>query len=195
VSYLSQIRVDRPVASGRKLWDSYAWHRAIWTFFPGREDENRNFLFRVDRSRTHDRLLLLSPIPPRLPEWTEGRTIAIPLGFLGHATYRFQVKTNPTKRSMKTRKRVGIYSAEGLTAWLERKAEACGFAVLPNGLDVGPPMAEYFNRKGKNGKHMSVDFKGELEVTHRPDFEHTFYHGIGPAKAFGFGMLMLQPCK
>ena len=193
MSYLSQIRVDNRAASSHKLWDSYAWHRAIWNLFPGREDEKRNFLFRLDPMRTHSRLLLLSPSPPSLPEWGEGRTKKIQPEFLTHKVYHFQVKTNPTKRSMESGKRVGIYSDANLLAWIERKGETCGFAVARDGLAIRPPMVEYFNRNGEKGKHISVDYSGVLEVTAKDNFEYAFYNGIGPAKAFGFGMLMLQP--
>ena len=193
VSYLSQFIMHNRAESKYKLWDSYAWHRAIWKLFPGREDKERDFLFRLDRMRAQTRLLLLSPTPPSVPEWGECRTKRISTDFLNHKSFRFQIKANPTKRTMETGKRVGIYSDDDLSAWLERKAENCGFAVARNGLTIKPPMSEYFVRNGKKGKHISVDFKGVLQVTHRPEFEHAFYHGIGPAKAFGFGMLMLQP--
>ena len=193
MSYLSQIRVDNRAKSKYGLWDSYAWHRAIWNLFPGREDEERNFLFRVDPGRTEARLLLLSPAPPCLPEWGEGRTKKISPEFLTHPAYHFQVKTNPTKRSMESGKRVGIYSDADLLAWIERKSETCGFAVARDSLAMRPPMAEYFNRNGEKGKHVSVDYRGVLEVTAKERFEYAFYNGIGPAKAFGFGMLMLQP--
>ncbi len=59
---------------------------------------------------------------------------------------------------------------------------------------VAPPMESYFvNKQRKRGKHNSVDFHGILKVIDRAAFEGAFHHGIGPAKAFGFGLLMLQP--
>lgn len=193
MSYLSQIRVNNRAVAKHRLWDSYAWHRAIWDLFPGREDKKRNFLFRLDPMHTHTRLLLLSPAPPCLPEWGEGRTKKISPEFLRHKTYHFQVKTNPTKRLMENGKRVGIYSDADLLAWIERKAETCGFSIAQDHMTIRPPMAEYFNRNREKGKHISVDYGGVLEVTARENFEYAFNNGIGPAKAFGFGMLMLQP--
>jgi CRISPR system Cascade subunit CasE len=175
------------------LWDSYAWHQAIWDIFPGREHKKRDFLFRLDSMRNNTRLLLLSPVPPILPEWGEGSTKKISSAFLGHNAYQFQLKANPVKRLRETGKRVGIYCEEELVNWIHRKGETGGFEIFQEYLNVSPPMAEYFNRNGRKGKHISVDFSGVLQVRNPQHFENAFYNGIGPAKAFGFGMLMLQP--
>ncbi|MBT8339580.1 MAG: type I-E CRISPR-associated protein Cas6/Cse3/CasE [Desulfatitalea sp.] len=193
MSYLSQFIVTQKATRDFKLWDSYAWHRTIWNLFPGMEDENRDFLFRVDAFHTHTRLLLLSPSPPRLPEWGAGRTKQIRDNFLHHGTYRFQVKANPTRRLKESRKRIGLRADEDLRKWLTRKGEIAGFAVSPSRLSIQPPMDAYFTREGKKGKHISVDFSGILKVTDRHRFQDAFYTGIGTAKAFGYGMLMLQP--
>jgi CRISPR system Cascade subunit CasE len=50
-----------------------------------------------------------------------------------------------------------------------------------------------FVKQGHRGKHIGVDFQGVLRVTDRAAFHYAFETGIGPAKAFGFGLLMLQP--
>jgi CRISPR-associated protein Cas6/Cse3/CasE subtype I-E len=58
---------------------------------------------------------------------------------------------------------------------------------------IGAPIDEHFTRNGKRGKHVSVDFQGILNVTNQDRFKKAFCKGIGSAKAFGFGLLMLQP--
>ena len=45
----------------------------------------------------------------------------------------------------------------------------------------------------RTGTHAGVRFRGRLQVTDRERFIHAFHHGIGSAKAFGYGMLLLQP--
>ena len=86
----------------------------------------------------------------------------------------------------------GIHDEAGLRIWLDRKAAQGGFAVTE--CVVGPPQASYFvNKRRKRGKHNSVDFQGLLRVTDRAAFQSAFHEGIGPAKAFGFGLLLLEP--
>ncbi|NLG15041.1 MAG: type I-E CRISPR-associated protein Cas6/Cse3/CasE, partial [Lentisphaerae bacterium] len=41
----------------------------------------------------------------------------------------------------------------------------------------------------------SVDASGILEVVERDSFTKGFSQGIGSAKGFGFGLLMLQPIQ
>jgi CRISPR system Cascade subunit CasE len=74
-----------------------------------------------------------------------------------------------------------------------------GFSVL----DVPPLYVEpaqnhrFIKRHLKEvpGFHVGVRFQGVLEVTNREEFKKAFTQGIGSAKGFGFGMLVIQPLK
>lgn len=200
MTYLSQVQVGREEAAQRGLRDAYAWHQAIWEAFPGDPSGQRDFLFRLDDQREYFRILLLSERRPNLPEWGEWRTAEVKPSFLEHERYRFQLRANPTIRKVvrdeegrrkKNGPRVGIYDEEGLRAWLDRRAEQAGFAVVES--VVGTPRESFFVKKGSRGKHNDVDYQGLLQVIDRGAFERAFRGGIGPAKAFGFGLLMLQP--
>lgn len=195
MSYLSQFDVQKETVIKHKLWDSYAWHKAVWKLFPGQGDKSRDFLFRLDFFHTSSRLLLLSFSPPCLPEWGLGRTRKISPQFLTHDLYRFKIKANPTKRHPDSRKRVGLYCDKDLAAWIERKGAICGFIPAADELRIGSPTLEHFNRNGAGGKFVVVDFSGLLKVTDQKLFERAFLNGIGSAKAFGCGLLMLQPVK
>ena len=52
---------------------------------------------------------------------------------------------------------------------------------------------EYFEKQGLRGLHSAVEFQGVLNVTDPAKFHETFARGIGPAKAFGFGLLVIAP--
>lgn len=43
--------------------------------------------------------------------------------------------------------------------------------------------------------HIGVRFDGVIEVTHAEAFLNTLSHGVGPAKAFGFGFLSIAPLR
>ena len=60
-------------------------------------------------------------------------------------------------------------------------------------LDIGAPMDETFVKDGRRVKHVAVEFAGVLRVVDRERFAAAFYSGIGSAKGFGYGLLMLQP--
>jgi CRISPR system Cascade subunit CasE len=187
--FLTQISVDMREAAKKKLVDCYDWHRALWEAFPDRDGQPRSFLFRVDNKLERFRVLLLSEHRPTVPSWGEWETKEVSASFLSHERYMFQIRSNATVRQ--DGKRIGIYDLQKLQDWLERKAIQSGFAVLE--YVAGPAMAHYFTKDGKTGKHSSVDFQGLLRVTDQAAFMDAFTRGIGPAKAFGFGLLMLQP--
>ncbi len=202
MNWLTQIRVSPKDAARKKLADTYAWHQGIWEAFPGRNQEKRDFLMRVDRKRGFYEILLLSDIKPQIPDWGSWQSKEIAPSFLEHERYMFQVRANPTiKRVIRqpdgTRKKNGartaIYAPEELRAWFKRQADKGGFQFQD--LAFSPPVKIPFRkpRSGQRGIHSSVDFRGVLRVIERDRFRECFCHGIGPARAFGFGLLMLQP--
>jgi len=200
MSYVSQVRVDKREAARLLLRDSYAWHQQLWRAFPGKDGELRSFLFRLDDRHEVFRVLLLSLEPPVVPDWGSWEVRKVAGGFLSHDHYLFQVRANPTIKRVvrdtageqkKNGRRTGIYDPEGLHAWIRRKALQAGIEILD--CSAGPPLHSYFVKEGHRGKHIAVDFQGALRVKDRAAFEKTFRTGIGPAKAFGFGLLMLQP--
>lgn len=193
MTYLSQTTVPLAAALRARLTDGYRWHKAIWDSLPDRPDAKRDFLFRVDRLEDGFRLLLLSGIAPNADAPLGWRTKTVSDGFLDHRAYRFQLKANPTFRRSKDKRRLAICDEDKLRAWLDRKAAAGGFAVDAESLSVGAPSDETFAKDGRRGKHVAVDFQGVLAVTDPLRFAHAFHHGIGSAKGFGYGLLMLQP--
>lgn len=193
MSILSQLLVNKTDAARRRLSDAYAWHQVIWKSFPDQDGEPRRFLFRTDDAGRHFRLLVLSKIPPENIELGHWHSKTVSPSFLSHPFYRFEIKANPTMRRSSDRRRLGIYSEEKLHQWIENKAEQNGFNIEPRSLTIGSPIDEIFVRNKIRGKHVSVDFQGILQVTDRCKFQSAFQNGIGSAKSFGYGMLMLQP--
>lgn len=188
--FLSRILVDKraPVCPA----DGYGWHRLIWHAFSDPEHP-RDFLFRVDDLGRSFRLYVLSPRKPTDPGWGQWQTEEIPPSLLQHDRYRFQVRANPTMRRTADGRRLGLFRPDLLEGWMDRKASSGGFAVEQGSLVIGAPLEYRFVRKGRMGKHIGVDFRGVLRVTDRDRFVRAFVVGIGSAKAFGFGLLLLQP--
>jgi CRISPR system Cascade subunit CasE len=198
----------------RGIKDSYTWHQMVWHAFLGRDGEPRDFLTRLDDKPGGAQLLIVSPVEPVRPAWMGDadawETKPIPPAYFQTRRYRFQLRANPTHKPVKDkdgnyiadakkRKRRTITGEAELAAWLQRKGEAGGFRLCN-----GSPLETWnevqrFEKRSKDhpqqrGLHGTVDFSGILEITDPALFlTTTFSKGIGSAKAFGFGLLVLAP--
>jgi CRISPR system Cascade subunit CasE len=205
--YLTQVLLDFATATRLGLRDSYDWHQAVWQAFPGRDGMRRDFLTRLDALREGFRLLIVSPVEPVRPEWCpagagQWASKPIPENYFSRDRYAFQLCANPTRKVVKLAaggnptkngRRIPLRTHEELLAWLRRKGEHGGFSVDEDGLYIFPRGRGYFERRGMRGLHSAVEFRGILEVDEPAKFHEAFTHGIGPAKAFGFGLLVIVP--
>jgi CRISPR system Cascade subunit CasE len=144
--------------------------------------------------------------------------------FLMHRYYAFDLRANPVKALVqhepngipvlrsngkwKRGKRVPLIKPEELRSWLVNKGKVrCrdqktgtdvpgGFRIVEEKpLEISPMVESHFRKKGQSGYHGGVQFRGTLEVTEREKFIETYQSGIGSAKGFGFGLLLLAPIK
>ena len=193
VAYLSQIVLPYESALQKGLRSSYDWHRWIWNSFPDDPDRKRDFLFRVDVQDRQVRILLLSAnTPAAIENWT-WRTKRVSDEFLDQRAYRFQVRINPTFRRSADHRRIALYKESDIHEWLKRKMSAIGAGLLS--AEVDQPRDELFVKDGKRGKHVCVDVRGIISVHDQSLFLQGFLAGIGSAKGFGYGLLMLQPVQ
>ena len=200
--FLTQVLIGKPEALALRLHDSYAWHRATWHAFPARDGARRDFLTRLDDLGEAFRLLILSGEPPTACPWGRWQTREVKAEFLEHDSYRFQLRANPSRKlvvreqdgaRVKNGRRVPLTDPDQLDAWLSRKASGAGFQLVWH--EAGAPVEQPFVRSGRRGKHVGVDFRGVIRIVDRERFRTAFGRGFGSAKAFGFGMLMLEPIR
>ena len=213
MNWLTQLNLDHAAVARRHLRDNYDWHQAAWECFPGRPTDARDFLTRLDESPEGFRLLIVSPQPPIRPEWCPApawQSREIPPDYFERSRYAFQLRANPTKKVVnpakpkaigpdgrinrnKNARRVPLRQPADLEAWLQRKADAGGFTVEADSLQIVPEGQDHFNRERQHGVHASVEFRGTLTVTDPAKFHDAFTRGLGSAKAFGFGLLVIAP--
>lgn len=198
MNYLTRIQVPKPQIASLRLHHSYAWHAELCKAFREPEDKSP-FLFRFDDEHESVRVHVLSERAPQIQTWGQWELKEIADSFLEYHSYHFKLKANPTKRrpddKTRSRKRFGIYNDKELKEWIVRKAIQHGFVIDPDTLQISKPTDQYFVRNQIRGKHVSVDFNGLLKVSDRDVFIKAFKMGIGSAKAFGFGLLMLVPAQ
>ena len=125
---------------------------------------------------------------------------------------RFRLQANPTKRvgaqdSPARGKRVELVGEEEQIAWLARKGSTSGFRlgelrVRSTVLNVrASALSKSTGRRPNERGGMSrltfgsVLFDGLLEVTDSPSFLTALAMGVGPGKAYGFGLLSVGAVK
>jgi len=187
----------------------YQFHQALWKLFPGYENAERDFLFRVEQfqSGVGAQVLLQSAIRPVGNEQTP-LLLAQPREFVLNVpngqSLRFRLRANPIKTIKDNSKgtvekkgktftktvRVPLLHEDQQQAWLERKLQ--DFAQLET-LVVQPEPITYFRKakESRSGKIQTVLFDGIMTVTDPTEFESQVFQGIGPAKAFGCGLLSI----
>jgi len=215
MSWLLRIDMDAEDVGRQRILDSYDWHQRLWECFPGLPEESRSFLTRIDLLEGAVRAWLLSEEKPSKPLWCPDDAFAlreIAPGFLSHRHYAFDLRVNPTKALVQRNpdgtpmlksngkrasgKRVPLVDPVDLLAWIERKGAESGFRISEaKPLEIGPTVGYHFRKKEHAGVHGGVQFRGILEVTDSVKFSQAHSKGIGSAKAFGFGLLLLSPVQ
>lgn len=197
--YLSKILID-----GHACRNPYEIHRALWKLFPADAEAARDFLFRVERSvRNHAEVLMQSG---RQPETSSNgaRILAsreYPLSFQAGQGLRFLLVANPVKTindemgrkdaEGETKKcRVPLIREDEQRAWIARKYEN---AASLESLIIDPVLPLRFrkSKEDRAGKIQPVKFQGVLMVEKPEAMLELVHNGIGPAKAFGCGLVSL----
>lgn len=215
MSFLSRFQIDLDNAIELGIRDNYQWHKKIWEFFPNNKNIKRDYLSRIDNFDRAFLIWILSHTKPDCPVWLDPDSLStkpISDSFLSHSKYAFDIIANPTKsltssEKSKRGKRVSIIKKDELREWIERKGVSRsldqngkpvsgGFKIIDEKpLEIGRMYENYFKKGEHTGFHGGVKFKGFLEVTDPVAFKQTFYKGIGGAKGFGFGLMLLAPIK
>ncbi|GAB4326134.1 MAG: type I-E CRISPR-associated protein Cas6/Cse3/CasE [Promethearchaeota archaeon] len=133
----------------------------------------------------------------------------------------FVLRANPSRRDAMTGKRVPLDGATRQAEWLVARGERCGFE--PTFVHVTSEIAQLGSRGGRgnrngNGKRTAgptnrnrtrgrpnrnaheitlegVTFRGRLRVIDAAKFRAALVAGVGPGKAYGFGLLTTRPVK
>lgn len=221
--FLSLLRLNPHSAHvQRDLRDPHDLHRTIMRAFPpvlDPEYEARAYwgvLHRLETERRTGRLLLY--VQSKIePDWTvlpadylidDGMTnpavkrVDKPYQALAAGrVLRFRLRANPTRKvdtksgpagERRHGKRVPVLGVEAQVSWLVRKAAQHGFELLQVSIAAsGSPERVHSHRSG--GTFQGVVYEGRLKVLDAERFQEALVQGIGPAKAYGFGLLSVGP--
>ncbi len=220
--YLSLLRLNPAAAVvQRDLRDVTGLHRIIMKAFPDVLDPEMEarahfgVLHRLEFDR-RTRHILLYVQSRTEPDWLQ-----LPVGYLhpeggaprpkwvaqvyaglkAERVLRFRLRANPTRKvdtrsgpdgARRNGRRVPLLQLDQQIEWLARKAEGCGFSLLQATV-AASGSAELVRSHGTGRTFQGVLFEGRLVVQDPERFRETLAAGIGPGKAFGFGLLSVGP--
>jgi len=190
---LSEWRFDDPKHS----LNDYCLHKELWTAFNKDEKQKRPFLFRSSRNENKLSVIVLSYCEP---EEIEGQKhIMRKLSFTPVLEkgryYNFVLRANVIKRLNNERCRVPLISQVSLIDWLKKKL---GGAASISFVEVNEGERLHFKKDDKNkGEKCYVDiartdYSGTIKCIDKNSLLSLVHNGIGPAKGFGCGLLLLR---
>ena len=198
--YLSKVMV-----TGTACRNPYEIHRVLWKLFPEDAEAKRDFLFRVERAgQQNTEVLMQSMREPGGVVVKEARILAgkpYALQLNSGQRLRFLLLANPVKtindegnrlnaEGEVKKCRVPLIRDEDLELWLKRKLK--GIADITSILVEKRPTLNFRKASERRvGKIQPVSFQGVLKVGDPEEFKKLIASGIGPAKAFGCGLLSL----
>ena len=219
--YLSRVSLNPEAGRNPAYWQAvkpgYGLHQLIWSLFADRPDRKRDFLYHQAKGRIYT---VSARRPKDQAGVWEVETKPYQPRLLPGKRLWFNLRANPvvSKRDekgrqtrhdvvMEAKQKVGwkglspnqrpalpdLIQKAGL-AWLAARAQAHGFA-----LEEGRVRADGHRRHRlrKPGAHRSIristlDFQGYLRVVDPDKFNQVLFNGLGPAKGFGCGLMLVK---
>lgn len=212
-------RVKPEQLVGLACGDGYKEHQALWRLFASDPDAERDFLFRRDELYPGVRYFVVSQREPQdrdgiwlietkpyAPSVDEGQQLAFSLRL--NPVVKRKGEDGKSRRHdvvMDAKRRAGYQSQarserEPETAiaqqagleWLRSRAASHGFSIGEKGLCVEGYRQHRSPKRGNQISYSSMDFAGVLKVEDLGLFAESLQNGIGPAKAFGCGLLLVR---
>ena len=218
--YLSRIELAPGAPESPAFWSSlrsaYDTHRLVWGWFSDGPERRRDFLFRQEGAGMGTRFYTVSERPPHDATglWRmESKPYAPKL--VPGQPLQFTLRANPTRRIrtgdgggrrhdvvMDSKRREpeaeDVSPAERVqregARWLAERLAKLGAEVRPEAVRVdGYQQVRLPRRAGEAPIRLStLEFTGLLTVTEPERFSSALTQGVGPAKAFGCGLLLVR---
>lgn len=198
---------------------AYGEHQLVWRWFAEGAD-TRDFLFRRDQRGNGPLFYVLSrrEAVDRSGLWDIESKRFEPHLVAGERL-SFVLRANPVKvrklgedRAIRTRRRDDVVAdlkkrrypdpsqrppmaqvvLEAGTAWLAERAEASGFEIESLVVDGYRQQRWYKPGADRPITLSTMEFEGVLKIREADRFTERLFRGIGPAKSFGCGLLLVR---
>lgn len=220
--YFSRITLnpDQSAAAGlaAKLCnDAYHMHQVLWDLFDADPDANRDFLFRQESKEGWPCYYIVSSRKPNAmdgwkvkakkydPQLRDGDILAFKLRcnpvvkrLVGGKKRRCDVVMDEKKsinyQQIPKNKRPSMQQLvqQAGSRWLLERNEKYGFTVSEDAIRVDGYQQHIGYQKKMKITYSTLDFSGVLAVSNHEKLLNTLFSGIGPAKAFGCGLLLVR---
>jgi len=200
--------------------NGYSEHQALWKLFPDDPDASRDFLFRAEQKPLQRIFYMVSQRQPiAAPGWLVESKPYKPVITTGQAL-AFTLRANPVvtrkdengkrqrhdvvmnekheigfaKLSQQERPAMPELIRNAGEKWLMSRAEKQGFEIAEQGFMVESYDQHRSSKRGNSKpiSHSTMDLAGVLRVTDVEQFTDCLFNGIGPAKAFGCGLMLVR---
>ncbi len=219
--YFSRLELASLPAAAPQLWrargDAYALHHLVWELFSDGPERRRDFLYRHEegviyavsqRPPRQDWAGAALAVKPYAPKLAAGQVLAFSLRanpiISRKDENRRQQRHDVVMEAKKDLERQGLakdkwpplseLTRQAGLAWLAARAEAHGFAFEPRAVMVEGYRQHQFDKRGGRGRVRlsTLDFSGRLQVADPARLVEVLYHGLGPAKGFGCGLMLVK---
>jgi len=170
--------------------DEYGIHKLVYSHFPGKQ---RHFLYADKGGRFGQRSILMLSRDNPVTVCGNLQTATVPLNYLEHDLYFFEVFLNPVVRKTGEKNGSAVTGCSDLLSWFTQRDKTWGFVADLACLEVVNFGLQKFIAKGRTVTYNHATFRGILRVFDRNLFKGSFENGIGRGKAFGFGLLQIKP--
>lgn len=205
--------------------NAYSAHRLLWTAFGDHPERRRDFLYRGFDEKPVPEFLCLSQRMPQDTSHFEIETKPFNPRLTPGLALHFTVRVNPVRTVkangqrhqrhdvvMDRKKRL---DAEGVPRdkrpplpvlvqeegerWFQSRAVRWGIEVAPQSLRAdGYRILDFIKDGRRELRHIRLavmDISGTLVVRDPAALQAAVSHGIGPAKGFGCGLLLVRPAR
>ena len=224
VSLMSPGAIDTARLANLVCGEGYREHQYLWKLFEQDPDAERDFLFRREQVGGWPRFFMVSSRLPvhsndvwkieskgYAPQIYSGQQLAFSLrvnpvvsrlndtGKKQRHDVVMDLKKRMDYQSMPKTDRPsmqGLIQQAGLD-WLEARTDKYGFSFDPGVVRVDGYLRHRVTKSSgqKTISFSTLDYTGLLTVVDPTQFQLALFQGIGPAKAFGCGLLLVRPSR
>jgi CRISPR system Cascade subunit CasE len=161
--------------------DNLDAHRKVRGIFP-----TINPRFRINENH----IIVRSEILPDTTNFRfDGKWVVDPIQLQKNKIYSYTMRCNPTEwKNGKNKSPLLNYNE--IIKWVHRKEQVHGFKLFKTTLKIEPTTR--FFEDGVHRIYNSINIEGLLKITDTDLFEGAYKNGVGTAKTYGFGLIILQ---
>jgi CRISPR system Cascade subunit CasE len=183
----------------QRIKDAYGIHRVVYGLFDPKRVHAANGqvpssgILYADRGmkKGEREIIIVSDRPAHQPAFGRLESRRIPEKLLTFPSYCFEITINPVRRENSSGKLVPLRTRGDVSEWFANKAPKWGFDA--SHLEIRSLDLLQFEKKGQQVTLGQAALTGLLNVRDAALFANSFKQGIGRGKAFGCGLLLLEP--